>query len=127
MIVTRYCIVLHIILAFNSATAQKVAYSMTSFGITFGKMIVERQQVNDSTDIYTLHAKGYLKVLWMERSDESFYEVKFVNGKLVSSTFRQVESGVVKKWNKLHFNGMESVVESHKGKKALLNDLNFQY
>lgn len=96
-------------------SAQRMVFSMNTFGINFGKMTVERKQLNDSTEEYTLHASGYLKVLWMERRDETHYQTRFVHGRLVYSQYKHIESGVVKKWNTIKESGNGCQVKSHKG------------
>lgn len=98
--------------------AERLVFDMSAFGITFGKMTVERIQETDSTELYTLHAKGYLKVLWMERSDETKYEVRYLNGKLISSGYKHYEKGQLKKWSRVQYNGNEYSVETHKGKSS---------
>lgn len=81
-------------------------------------MTVNKIRENDSTDLYTLHAKGYLKILWMERNDETKYEVRYRNGKLISSTYRQIESGKTKKWTIVVYDGKKYQVDSYRGKRS---------
>lgn len=81
-------------------------------------MTVTRQQENDSTELYTLLAKGYLKILWMERNDETRHTVRFQNGKLLSSVYTQVETHVIKKWTNVSFDGTKYVVDSYRGKRT---------
>lgn len=98
--------------------SQQVVFDMTAFGITFGKMTVSKTRENDSTDLYKLHAKGYLKILWMERNDETFYEVRYRHGKLISSSYRQVETGKTKKWTTVSYDGKQYNVDSYRGKRS---------
>ena len=100
----------------HALLAQKLTYNMSAFGITFGQMVVTKTMENDSTELYTLHAKGYLKVLWMERNDETRNEVRFRHGRLLSSTYKQSESGVTKHWTNVAFDGKQYVVNSDRGK-----------
>lgn len=102
----------------NWLFAQKMVYEMSAFGIKFGTMTVTKTIENDSTDLYTLHAKGYLKVLWMERNDETRYTVRYRHGKLISSSYAQIESGVTKKWTNISHNGTQYVVDSYRGKRT---------
>src|SRR6218665_1253683 len=87
--------------------AQQLTFQMSAIGINFGKMIVTRTQENDSTEAYSLHAKGFLKVILWERKDETKNTVRYENGKLLSSEYMQVESNVLKKWNKIRFDGKQ--------------------
>lgn len=100
-----------------SVFAQELTFQMSAFGINFGKMVVTRTQENDSTEAYSLHAKGFLKVILWERKDETKNTVRYENGKLLSSEYRQLESNVLKKWNKIHFYGRQYLVESQNGKR----------
>lgn len=89
---------------------------MTAFGINFGQMTVTRTIENDSTELYTLKAKGYLKVLWMERDDETHNSVRFQNGRLLSSNYKQMESKELTNWNTVSFDGKRYIVDSNQGK-----------
>lgn len=102
----------------NTLFAQQLVFDMSAFGITFGKMTVNKVKENDSTDLYTLRAKGYLKILWMERDDETLHEVRYRNGKLFSSTYTQIESKKIKKWTNVSFDGSKYVVDSYRGKRT---------
>jgi hypothetical protein len=102
----------------NTLFAQTVAFDMSAFGIKFGKMTVTKTKEDDSTDLYTLNAKGYLKILWMERNDETRYAVRYRHGKLISSSYQQIETGVIKKWTNVNFNGKQYDVDSYRGKRS---------
>lgn len=99
----------------NSAFAEKITFQMTAFGIDFGQMTVSKSTENDSTELYTLNAKGHLKLLWMERNDETQNTVRFRNGKLLYSSYRQIESGKLTKWITINYDGKKYVVNSNKG------------
>ncbi|MFN8276395.1 MAG: DUF6134 family protein [Chitinophagales bacterium] len=100
------------------ATAEEVVFDMSAFGIHFGKMTVTRTRENDSTEVFRLHAKGYLKVLWMERNDETKYEARYVHSQLQSSLYRQYESGKLTKWTDIMLNGQQYQVKSWKGNRT---------
>lgn len=111
-------LVLHVLLFIcGPVFSQQVAFDMSAFGITFGKMTVTKTHENDSTELYTLHAKGYLKILWMERNDETRYEVRYRHGHLLSSSYRQMESGTTKKWTIVNYDGRQYNVDSYRGKR----------
>ena len=78
---------------------------MSALGIDFGLMTVTKTVEKDSSETYTLKAKGYLKVLWMERDDETRNTVRYQNGKLLSSSYTQMESNVTTNWNTVTFDG----------------------
>jgi hypothetical protein len=68
------------------------------FGIKFGTMVVTRTMENDSTELYTVHAKGKTDFLWMKREEESRYRVRYRNGILFSSEYRYIIKGETEKW-----------------------------
>lgn len=94
---------------------------MNAFGINFGTLTVTKQIDKDSTQIFKLHAKGYLKVLWMERSDETFSEIKYKNGILISSSYRYLEKSKLKKWTTVTKSDTIYRVETHNNKFVLKN------
>jgi hypothetical protein len=101
----------------STLSAQQLVFDMSVFGFTFGKMVVTKTTEDDSTELYTLHAKGKTDFLWMKREDETTYEVRFRNGKLLSSHYKQIESGVTKHWTKVLFDGQKYQVDSYRGKR----------
>jgi hypothetical protein len=106
------------ILVIRTVSAQEITFNMSVFGFTFGKMVVTKTAENDSTTVYTLNAKGKTSFLWMKREDETRYEVRYRNGKLYSSDYVQIESGVTKKWTKIIFDGKKYLVDSQRGKRT---------
>lgn len=109
----------------NNAFAQTLTFDMSAFGIKFGKMIVTRTKENDSIEVYSLNAKGYLKVLWMERSTESTQEVRYCNGVLQSSSFNEFEKGKLQRWSKISFDGNRYNLDSNKGKRSFTQAPNY--
>lgn len=100
-------------------SAQKLTFQMSALGINFGTMVVTRTQESDSVEAYSLHAKGFLKVIMWERRDETRNTVRYQDGKILSSDYTQLESNVLTKWNKIRLVGGKLVVESNKGKRVL--------
>lgn len=98
--------------------AEQVVYDMSVFGYTFGRMVVTKSMENDSTELLTLNAKGKTNFLWMKREDETIYEVRFRNGKLISSMHKQIESGALKQWTNIVYDGKQYQVNSYRGKKS---------
>lgn len=101
-----------------TVSAEEIVFDMSVFGYTFGRMVVTKINENDSTILYSLKAKGKTSFLWMKREDETRYEVRYRNGKLLSSDYIQIESGVTKRWTKINFDGRKYLVESSKGTKT---------
>ena len=102
----------------RSVSAQEIVFNMSAFGVNFGKMTITKVKENDSTEFYTLIAKGYLKVLWLERNDETKHQVRYCNGKLIFSSYVQIENGVTKRWTNISNNGKEYLVNSYRGKRT---------
>lgn len=98
--------------------AEEIVFDMSVFGFTFGKMVLTKTKENDSTELYTLVAKGKTNFLWMKRKDETYYQVRYRNGKLFSSSYTQIESGVTKHWTKILFDGKKYLVDSYRGKRS---------
>ena len=92
---------------------------MTAFGIKVGTMTISKIKENDSVDVYTINSSAKISVLWMDRSDESNYEVRYCKGKLVSSTFKQVENGKLKRWTNVRSDGSQLLIDSYKGKRII--------
>ncbi|MBS1684436.1 MAG: hypothetical protein JSS76_06765 [Bacteroidetes bacterium] len=101
----------------TAVSAQTIVYDMTVLGSKFGKMVVSHK-VQDSTELYTLNAKGKATILWMDFENETIQEVRYKGGKLVSSSYREIENGKTKKWNKVSYDGHQYQVESQSGRRS---------
>lgn len=82
-------------------------------------MVLTRTQPNDSTEIFTLHAKGKTDFLWMQREEESKYEVYYRNGKLFSSDYVYLNKGEREKWTKMKREGSGYRIQSSEGSKFI--------
>ncbi|MBS1623169.1 MAG: hypothetical protein JST83_04080 [Bacteroidetes bacterium] len=101
----------------TAVSAQTIVYDMTVLGSKFGKMVVSHK-VQDSTELYTLDAKGKATILWMDFENETIQEVRYKGGKLISSSYREIENGKTKKWNKVSYDGHQYQVESQSGRRS---------
>lgn len=101
----------------TAVSAQTIMYDMTVLGSKFGKMVVSHK-VQDSTELYTLDAKGKATILWMDFENETIQEVRYKGGKLISSSYREIENGKTKKWNKVSYDGHQYQVESQSGRRS---------
>lgn len=99
--------------------AEEIVFEMSVFGIKFGTMVITRTQQNDSTEIYTLHAKGKTDFLWMQREEESKYQVQYRGGKLFSSEFVYLNKGSKEKWTIVEKEGSGYRVHSNEGSKFI--------
>jgi len=87
-----------LMLSVGRTSAEELVFEMSVFGIKFGTMVVTRTMENDSTELYTVHAKGKTDFLWMKREEESRYRVRYRNGILFSSEYRYINKGETEKW-----------------------------
>ncbi len=106
-----------LLLLAGQAMAQTKVFEMTVLGFKFGKMIVNRTVLPDSTEVYTLNASGKATIFWIDFVSETKQEVRYKNGKLVSAHYTEIENGKVKRWTKIAYDGKEYQVDSHKGKR----------
>lgn len=104
-----------ILLSGNQIFAEQIVYKMSLLGYTFGEMVVTKTVENDSTEFYTLKAKGNFNFLWIKRVGETDYQVRYQNGKLISSNYKRVENGEIIEWTEILFDGEKYQVNSHKG------------
>lgn len=109
----------------HSVFAERIEFDMSVFGFKFGKMILTKTEVNDSTVLYTLNAKGKTDFLWMKREEESVFSVEYRNGKLFSSDYEYLNKGEVEKWSKIRFNGSEYIAESNEGSRSYTEPLDY--
>lgn len=92
---------------------------MSVWGYKFGTMVVTKANENDSTEIYTLHAKGKTDFLWMQREEESLYTVRYVNGTLASSDYVYLNKGKKEKWSTILLENGKYRVSSNEGTRIL--------
>ena len=107
-----------LVLCCASAGAQTKVYEMSVLGFKFGKMIVNRTLQSDSSEVYTLNASGKATVLWMDFVSQTKQEVVYKKGRLVSSSYQEIENGKVKRWTKVRYDGTHYQVDSYKGQRS---------
>ncbi|MDP6908509.1 MAG: hypothetical protein QF371_03335 [Flavobacteriales bacterium] len=109
-------ILIGLLLFFTTHTvAEEITFDMSVWGFTFGQMVVSKTMENDSTELYTLNAKGKVSFLWFKKEGSTKYEVRFRNDKLFSSSYIRIVNGEMEYWNKVQFNGEKYDVESNNG------------
>ena len=96
--------------------ADSISYDILLFGNKIGRMVVTHQAQADGTDLYTLVTASKAKILWMDKSNDSRYQLVYKAGKLVSSVFKEVENGELKRWCNITWDGTKYQVDSHHGK-----------
>ncbi|HWB64459.1 MAG TPA: DUF6134 family protein, partial [Chitinophagales bacterium] len=99
--------------------AQAIHFDITMFGDKIGTMTITRNINPDGTEHYVLESKSRAKVLWIDRENYTRYDVTYKDGKLLSSSVKEIENGAVKVWNNVTLVGGKYAVDSYKGKYTL--------
>jgi len=107
------------------ALTETVSYDILLFNNKIGKMVVNHEIRPDGTDLYTLVTTSKAKFLWIDKSNDSKYELVYKAGKLISSVFKEVENGEVKRWCNIKWDGAKYLVESHNGKHTFTDSPTF--
>lgn len=115
----RFLLLFMLASASLNAFSEEIVFEMSVFGIKFGTMVITHTVENDSTERYTLHATGKTDFLWMQREEESKYEVIYRNGTLFSSNYIYLNKGETEKWTKMQLNDQGYKVESNEGTKLV--------
>ena len=117
----RKTVLLFILLLISSAifsAKETVLFDIILFGDKIGNLVVTREPRPDGTEIYMLDTKSKAKILWINKENITHYEVVYKDGKLISSTFKEIENGEVKRWNNVSWDGSKYVVDGYKGKRT---------
>lgn len=99
-------------------SAQTISFDVYMFGDKIGTMNISRAVQADGTEHYVMQTKSRAKVLWIDRSNETRYDVVYKEGKLLSSNVKEVEDGKVKRWVNVKWDGTKYNVEGYKGKRS---------
>ncbi|MFN8277863.1 MAG: DUF6134 family protein [Chitinophagales bacterium] len=102
----------------SSLFAQTRTFEIVLFGHVIGEMSITKTHQADGSDLYTLDSKSEAKILWINRSNTSHYDVVYKDGKLISSSHIERENGRLSRWTKVRFDGKVYQVESYKGKRT---------
>ena len=100
-----------------SAT-QVAHFNILLFGDKIGNLTVSKEVRADGTELYLLDSWSKAKILWINHEDVTHYEVVYKDGKLISSKFKELESGTVKRWNNVTWDGNQYNVDGYKGKRT---------
>ena len=72
----------------------------------------------DGTEVYTIISNSAAKILWINKTYHSAFEVRFKNGKMVSSSHMETENEKPKRWANIVCDGKLYQVNSEKGKRS---------
>lgn len=102
----------------TGVSAQTVSFDIKVFGSNIGRMDVSRIREADGVELYTIVSNSKAKILWMTKTYHSKFEVRFKNGKMISSWHFESENEKPKRWAKVVYDGKLYRVESEKGTRS---------
>ncbi len=100
------------------AGTETIHFNVLLFGDKIGDMNVSREDKGEGTVLYVLETKSKAKVLWIDKENFTRYEVTYKNGKLVTSTHKEIENGKLKHWTNVRWDGSKYLVESYRGNRT---------
>ena len=103
--------------------AEELIFEMSVWGYKFGTMVVTRVWENDSTEVYTVAAKGETDFFWMKRKEESSHRITYINGRLQASEYVYLNKGEVEKWSNVKFENGQYIIDSNEGTRIIQNAL----
>lgn len=106
---------LYLLFAIQLTSAQTLVFDMYAFGGKIGTMTITRTVESDGYEAYTVETNAKAKILWIEKTALSRYDVRYKNGKLISSSYSEKENGILKRWAKVNYNGKTYTTDSDKG------------
>ena len=101
------------------ANTETIQFDVFLFGNKIGTSVLTREKPNDSTEVFTLKTKAKATILWIDRDNQTTYEVVYRHGRLYSSATREVENGSVKNWNKVQSDGTRYTITDAKGERTV--------
>lgn len=111
--------------AIQSTFADTIHFNIMLWGNKIGDMVVTRERRPDGVEFYTLETKSKAKILWIDKDNYTRYEVTYKNGRLISSTHKEMENGKVIRWTNVQWNGNQYTVDSYKGKRSFTETPNY--
>jgi hypothetical protein len=105
------------------AGTETLSYDISVFNTTVGKMVITHDKQADGTDLYTLVTSSKAKFLWLNKTNDSRYQLVYKAGRLLSSTFKEIENGELKRWCNIKWDGAKYQVDGYKGKRTFTDDI----
>jgi hypothetical protein len=119
MINMRYGLVLALLLCDvhqAQSAVEWARFNILLFGDSIGHLNISKETRDDGSDLYLFDSHSKAKILWIVHENITHYEVVYRDGKLISSKFKEIENGEVKRWTNISFDGRQYNVDSYKGK-----------
>ncbi len=93
-------------------------YEIQLFGDKIGEMTITRETKPDGTEFYVVESASKAKILWINRDNYSHYEFTFKAGKLIATSYKEMEGGKISRWGQMKKEGNVYVVSNYAGKKV---------
>jgi hypothetical protein len=100
------------------SNAQSIHYDILLFGDKIGNMNISREEKAGGIEFYVLESSSKAKILWINKSNTTRYEVTYKDGKLISSSHKETENGKVTRWTDIKWDGAKYLVDSYKGSRT---------
>lgn len=113
-------VLLGLVLNGKSALAQTTdtrQFDIVLWGNTIGNMRITRT-IEDSIQRYEMKTNARAKVLWIDRNNQTTYQVEYRNGLLYASSVKEFENNKLVRWTDVQWDGTRYQVNSYKGKRA---------
>lgn len=106
----------NLLFAQNADTRQ---FDIVLWGNTIGQMQISRT-VEDSIQRYEMKTNARAKVLWIDRNNQTTYQVEYRKGFLYSSSVKEYENNKLVRWTDVLWDGARYQVNSYKGKRTFI-------
>ena len=93
-------------------------FDILLFGDKVGSLTISKDVRADGSELYILDSYSKATILWTNHENATHYEVVYKNGRLVSSRFKEIENGTLKRWNTVSWDGTQYVLDGYKGKRT---------
>jgi hypothetical protein len=99
----------------NAAT-EVDKYDILLFGDKIGSLTATHETMPDGSESYTLDSHSKATILWIDKEVTSHLAAVYKDGKLISSVYREIEDGKLKRWYNVSWNGSSYTADGYKGK-----------
>jgi len=102
----------------TAANAQKLVFNMILFGDSVGLETITKTHDANGVDNYILDSRIQAKILWITRTNQTHYEARYKDGKLISASYYEINNGKKDKWSNIQFDGKAYQEETQRGRKT---------
>jgi hypothetical protein len=103
----------------KTSTAVEVShFDILLFGDKVGHLTISKEVKVDGSELYIMDSYSKATILWTNHENATHYEVVYKNGRLLSSRFKEIENGTLKRWNTVNWDGRQYVLDGYKGKRT---------